>query len=200
MDQSVYSEIRTIKENLEQANRAAERNDIAKSTASDIHYRITFSQEQIDEVFGSADDTVQHQTIQDQHDIQPVEVGNQDDITEEISQTMQQQQLVENIASLRNRAVHKFAPVAEIISNETVIKKGNQYASTTDRRLEKLEFTVLANTVRVGRIETHSIKAQQDMVKLHEQSDVIYKRVSILENNVTEQILENNVTEQDKNR
>ena len=70
-------------------------------------------------MFGSADVTVLHQTIQDQHDIQLVEVGDQDDITEESSQTMQQQQLVENIKSLRNRAVHNFAPVAEIIINET---------------------------------------------------------------------------------
>ena len=88
---------------------------------------------------------------------------------------MQEQRLIENIASLRNQAVHGFAPAAEFTNNETVIKKVNQYASITDRRLDKLEFTLLANTVRVGRIETHLIKAQQGIVKLREQSDVNYK-------------------------
>ena len=187
IDRSVYSEIRTMKENLERANRVAERNDRTRSTASDIHNRINFSQEQIDEVFGTADDTVQQQTTQTQSIIQQVGVEDQDETTEEGSETMQEQQLIENIASLRNQAVHGFAPAAEFTNNETVIKKVNQYASITDRRLDKLEFTLLANTVRVGRIETHLIKAQQDIVKLREQSDVNYKRVSVLENNVMEQ-------------
>ena len=189
VNKSTYGEIRSLKDRIDRTKRATDRS-LRRQPAIPQPGGAGCSAN-LDEVFQDLETTIQlgqqreEECPAEQHLMDLLGSSQVEEVEPEEEQlenfTQCEDQIVTNILNLQREAVHGFAPVSSNDGLQDMQSRLNDHSEANNKRFEKLEFTVLANTVRISRMETTVTKAQQDIVKLGETVQINSRRIKAAE-------------------
>ena len=186
VDRFTYSEIRNLKTRLERSRRTAARDDLRslKQTRPILQSMDTDPEEVFEEARGSvAIDEDEEDDINDAAQLsqrtERLDTGKDNTNQQQSIGNNEVDRIISNIISLQDDPIYGFAPGTDSSEVSDLKKEITVQNKTINGRLDKLEFTVLANSVRIGRAESQLKKTVVEVGQLKKQ---INKTVSGLSN------------------